>query len=315
MTVLIIRRLLIGILVLLIISVIIFLATQTLPGDAAQAILGRQATPERLAALRTQLHLDQPALLQYLSWLHGVVTLDFGNSLANGGAVVDVIGPLFRNSVVLMLAAAIIGTPIALLLGAWSALQRDRVADHAVAFFTLVFAAVPEFVVGMILVIVFATGVLNWLPAVYVGTGPAWSQPSQLVLPAITLALSVGPYIVRSMRATMLEVLESQYVQQARLKGVREHVVLLRHGLPNALGPVVQVVALQLAYMMGGAVVVEFLFRYPGIGNALVDAVANRDLPVIQFLTLIIAAITVGVNLLADAIGLIANPKVRTAGK
>lgn len=315
MITLIIRRLLIGVLVLLIISAIIFLATQTLPGDAAQAILGRQATPERLEALREQLNLNQPPLMQYLAWLQGVLTLDFGHSLANGRAVTEIISPLFRNSVVLMLAAAFIGTPVALMLGAWSALQRDQFGDHATAIFTLIFAAVPEFVVGMILVIFFATGVFNWLPAVYVGTGPTWKQPAQLVLPAVTLALSVGPYIVRSMRATMLEVLESQYVQQARLKGLREYKVLLRHGFPNAIGPVVQVVALQLAYMMGGAVVVEFLFRYPGIGNALVDAVANRDLPVIQFLTLIIAAITVGVNLLADVIGLVANPKVRTAGK
>lgn len=315
MVALIVRRLLIGILILLVISAVIFLATQTLPGDAAQAILGRQATPERLAALRSQLRLDQPAALQYLAWLHGVLTFDFGHSLANGRLVTEIIGPLLRNSVVLMLAAALIGTPLALLLGAWSALRRDQLADHVTAAFTLIFAAVPEFVVGMILVIVFATGVFNLLPAVYVGVGPAWTHPSQLVLPAVTLALSVGPYIARSMRATMLEVLESQYVQQARLKGLRERVILLRHAFPNAIGPVVQVVALQLAYMMGGAVVVEFLFRYPGIGNALVDAVSNRDLPVIQFLTLIIAAITVGVNLLADVIGLVANPKVRTAGK
>ena len=309
------KRLLVGILILWVISVVIFLATQTLPGDAAQAILGRQATPDRLAALREQLHLNESPISQYVKWLGGVVTLDFGNSLANGRAVATVIGPLFLNSLVLMAAAAIVSTPIALALGAWSALRRDKLVDHVTSGATLIFAAVPEFVIGMILVIVFATGALSLLPAVYVGTGPAWGNPTQLILPVATLVLSVGPYIVRSMRATMLEVLESQYVQQARLKGLPERTVMLRHALPNAVGPVVQVIALQLAYLMGGAVVIEFLFRYPGIGNALIDAVRNRDLPVIQALTLIIATVYIVVNLIADIISLVANPKVRTAAR
>lgn len=309
------KRLLGGLLILWVISVVVFVATQTLPGDAAQAILGRAATPERLAALRNQLNLNGSPVSQYFTWLSGVVRLDFGTSLANGRAVSTVIGPLIANSLVLMAVAALISTPIALTLGAWSAMRRDKPIDHVTGAATLVFAAVPEFVVGMILVIVFATGWLKILPAVYVGTGPAWQNPSQLVLPVAALVLSVGPYIVRSMRATMLEVLESQYVQQARLKGLSERTVILRHAAPNAVGPVVQVVALQLAYLMGGVVVIEFLFRYPGIGNALIDAVRNRDLPIIQALTLIIAAVYILVNLVADIVGLIANPKVRTASQ
>lgn len=309
------KRLLTGLLILWVISVVIFLATQALPGDAAQAILGRQATPDRLAAVREQLNLDEPPISQYVSWLGGVLTGDFGTSLSNGLPVSKYIGPLIVNSMVLMLAAAVVSTPIALLLGAWSALRRDKTVDHATSAITLVFAAVPEFVVGMILIIIFATGMFTILPAVYVGTDPPWTDPIQLVLPTLTLVLSVGPYIIRSMRGTMLEVLESQYVQQARLKGLTERTVIRRHAFPNAVGPVVQVIALQLAYLMGGVVVIEYLFTYPGIGNALIDAVNNRDLPVIQALTLIIAAFYIVVNLLADIVGLLVNPKVRTAAK
>jgi peptide/nickel transport system permease protein len=215
-----------------------------------------------------------------------------------------------------MLVAAAVSTPLAMALGTWSALRRDKAFDHATSLVTLVLAALPEFVVGVTLVIIFATGLMHVLPAVYVTDGaPVWSDPQQLVLPALTLVLAVGPYIVRMMRATMAEALESEYVQQARLKGLPERTVLFRHALPNAIGPVVQVIALQLAWLAGGVVVVEFLFRYPGIGYALVDAVSNRDIPVVQALTLLIAALYIVVNLLADLVSLIANPRVRTAGR
>ncbi|OLB79706.1 MAG: peptide ABC transporter permease [Actinobacteria bacterium 13_2_20CM_2_71_6] len=311
------KRLGFGALILWAVSVVVFLATQALPGDAAHAILGREATPERLAALRAQLHLGQPLPAQYLSWLRGIVTFDPGTSLANGLPVSAYLGPRIGNSLLLMLCAALVSTPIALLLGTWSALRRDRFVDHATALGTLVLAALPEFVVGIVLVIVFATGVFHALPAVFVadGSAPVWADPAQLVLPTLTLVLAIGPYIVRMMRATMVEVLESEYVQQARLKGLSERTVLLRHALPNALGPVVQVIALQLAWLAGGVVVVEFLFRYPGIGFALVDAVNNRDLPVVQALSLLIAGVYIVVNLLADLVSLATNAKVRTAAR
>lgn len=315
MTRLILKRLLGGLLILWVISIVVFVATQTLPGDAAQAILGRESTPARLAALRNQLNLNGSPVSQYFHWFTGVIRLDFGTSLANGRPVTTVIGPLLANSLVLMAIAAVISTPIALWLGTWSAMRRDKPVDHVTGAATLVMAAVPEFVVGMILIIIFATALLKVLPAVYVGTGAAWENPLQLVLPVAALVLSVGPYITRSMRATMLEVLESQYVQQARLKGLPERTVILRHAVPNAVGPVIQVIALQLAYLMGGVVVIEFLFRYPGIGSELIDSVRNRDLPIIQALTLIIAAVYILVNLIADIVGLIANPKVRTAAQ
>lgn len=317
MTRLIVHRLATGLLILFAVSVIVFGATQALPGDAAQAILGREATPERLAALRDQLALDQSLLTQYAVWLRGVVTFDQGDSLASGLPVAELITPRISNSLILMLAAAAIATPIALLLGAWSAVRRDTALDHVTSTFTLVLASLPEFVVGIFLVLLLSTGVFHLFPAVFVASepGPIWVDPTQLVLPTLTLVLAVGPYIVRMMRATMLEVLESEYVQQARLKGLPERVVLLRHALPNAIGPVAQVIALQLAWLAGGVVVVEYLFRFPGVGFALVDAVNNRDLPVVQVLSLLIAAVYIAVNLAADVVGLATNPRVRTASR
>ncbi|MGH3519735.1 MAG: ABC transporter permease [Haloechinothrix sp.] len=311
------RRLLTGLVILWAVSVVVFLATQALPGDAAQAILGREATPERLAALREQLHLGEPILSQYLAWLHSIVTFDLGNSLASGLPVSELLIPRISNSLVLMTVAGIIATPLAIAIGAWSALRRDTAGDHATSTVTLVLAALPEFVVGIFLVLLLSTGVFHLLPAVFVAkqAGPIWVDPTQLVLPALTLVLAVGPYIVRMMRATMLEVLESEYVQQARLKGLPERVVLFRHALPNAIGPVAQVIALQMAWLAGGVVVVEYLFRFPGVGFALVDAVNNRDLPVVQGLSVLIAAVYIVVNLAADVVALATNPKVRTAGR
>ena len=309
------KRLLYGLLTLFVVSFVVFLATQALPGDAARAILGREATPERLAALREQLNLGGSLPSQYLHWLGNLLQFDLGTSLAARRPVSDLIGPTLLNSSVLMVCAALIATPAAIALGTWSALKKDSAIDHATGVVTLVLAALPEFVVGILLVLLLSTGVLHLLPAVYVATPgqQAWSDPAQLVLPTLTLVLAVVPYIVRIMRATMLEVLDSEYVQQARLKGVPERTVILRHALPNAIGPVAQVIALQLAWLVGGVVIVEYLFRFPGIGFLLIDAVANRDLPLVQALVLAIALFYVAVNLLADVVTLAANPKVRTA--
>jgi peptide/nickel transport system permease protein len=314
---LVVNRVLFGLLTLWLVSVVVFLATQALPGDAARAILGREATPERLDALRQQLHLGGSLPSQYLGWLGSVLTLDLGHSLANGQPVGQLMGPSILNSAVLMLCAALVGTPLAIALGTWSALRRDTALDHVTGVVTLVLAALPEFVIGILLVLLFSTGVLHVLPAVFVSAPgqPVWANPAQLVLPTATLVFAVAPYIARTMRATMLEVLESEYVQQARLKGVPERAVILRHALPNAIGPVAQVIALQLAWLTGGVVVVEYLFRYPGIGFQLIDAVTNRDLPVVQALVLVVAAVYILVNLLADMVTLAANPKVRTASR
>jgi peptide/nickel transport system permease protein len=311
---LILRRLAVGVLIVWLVSVITFVMTQLLTGDAASAILGR-ATPAEIEALRERLGLNAHPVSQYLSWLGGIVTGDLGESLATQQPVTVLLGERLANSLVLMAAAAVLATPIAIMAGTYSATRRDRVADHLTSGVTLILAALPEFVVGIVLIMIFATGKWRLLPAVSLpqpGT-PIWMQPKVLALPTITLALAVVPPMTRMMRGSMLEVLESEYIQMARLKGVSERTVILRHAVPNAIGPVAQVIALQLAWLAGGVVVVEFLFGFPGVGQALVNSVDNRDIPVVQAVTLVIAALYVVVNLVADLVGITANAKLRTA--
>ncbi|GAA1488157.1 ABC transporter permease [Brachybacterium sacelli] len=313
---LIVRRLAISLVILFAVSLLIFCATLLLPGDPARAILGQQATPERIAALHQQMHLDQPAWQRYFSWLGGLLTGDLGTSVASGQSVAELLRDRIGASVFLMVAAALISVPAGIALGVWSALRRGRAADTAITGVSLVLAALPEFVIGIALVAFFSTTVLTVLPAVTMSPpgSQVWDFPSQLILPTAVLVLVVTPYIARMMRATMLEVLDSGYVEMARLKGVPERRVILRHALPHAIGPVAQVVAIQLAWMAGGVVVVEFLFRYPGLGQALIDAVNYRDVQVVQAVTMIVAVIYVVVNLLADIVGILANPKLRTGG-
>ena len=316
MTQLIFRRLATSLLILLAVSLLVFIATLLLPGDPAQAILGQQATPERIAALREQMHLNDPVWQRYLSWLGGLGVGNLGVSAASGGPVTALLGERIGASLVLLGAAALISIPLGLLLGTYSALRRGRAGDHITTGASLVLAALPEFVVGVWLITIFSTTIFPILPSVTMAPpGEAvWNYPGQLVLPTFSLVLVVTPYITRMVRATMLEVLDSGYVEMARLKGVPERQVILRHALPHALSPVAQVIAIQLAWLAGGVVVVEFLFRYPGIGQALVDAVANRDVQVVQALSLLIAAAYIVVNLLADMVGILTNPKLRTGG-
>lgn len=308
------KRVAVSVLILFVVSLMVFAATLLLPGDPAQAILGQQATPERLDALREQMGLNDPPWVRYLSWLGGLVTGDFGYSAASGGPVSALLGDRVSASLVLMLVAAIIAIPLGILVGTYAALRRDRLGDHVTTAVSLVLAALPEFVVGIVLITLLATSVFQILPSVTMAPPGehVWEHPSQLVLPVLTLVLVVTPYIVRMMRATMAEVLDSGYVEMARLKGVPERQVITRHAIPHAIAPVAQVIAIQLAWMAGGVVVVEFLFRYPGIGQALVDAVANRDVQVVQALAMLVAVIYVIVNLLADLVGLLTNPKLRT---
>jgi len=310
----IIRRLLLGILVLIMVSILVFLATQALPGDPARAILGRSATPASLAALRRQLHLDQPVLTQYWTWVTGLLHGNLGTSLAAQEPVTTLLGPKLVNSAVLVTIAAVLSIPVSIAIGAWAALKREKIFDTASSNLLLVLAALPEFVVGVVLVILFATTVFNVLPGV--STVPPGSRPwddwAALVLPTLTLVIAVAPYVARIMRASMIEVLESDYVEMARLKGLPERTVLVRHALPNALGPVFQVIALNLAYLAGGIIVVEAVFNYTGIGSALQEAVVNHDLPVVQALAMLIAAVYVILNLLADVATILVTPKLRT---
>jgi peptide/nickel transport system permease protein len=314
---LVLRRLALGLLTLWLVSLLVFGATLALPGDAAQAIIGREATPERLAALRDQLNLDEPVVTQYVDWLGGILTGDLGNSAATQAPVGELISDRVGNSLFLVVISALVAVPLSILVGVWTAMRRDRSVDHIVSTGSLILASLPEFVIGIALILLFATEVVQIFPAVsLLGPGEkAWDDPNVVVLPAATLVLAVVPYISRIMRGSMVEVLESEYVTMATLKGLPRRTVIWRHAVPNAIVPAIQVTALQLAYLAGGVVVVEFVFSYPGIGAALVEAVGNRDMPVVQAVTMLAAGVYVGLNILADVATILVTPKLRTAGR
>ena len=308
------RRVGLGILTLFLVSVLVFAATQALPGDTARAILGRSATPERLKEVRERLGLDRPATTQYVEWLGNIVRGDLGDSLVAAAPVTSLLGDRVRNSAILVFLAAIISIPLSILIGSLSGLLRDRWFDSGVSLGSLALAALPEFVIGILLIMLFATQVFQIVPAVsrVDPNLPLYEQLDVLILPALTLVLAVAPYIIRILRASMVEVLESEYVQMARLKGMPERIVLQRHALPNAVIPAIQVIALNLAWLAGGVVVVEYLFNYPGIGSELIDAVSNRDVPMIQAIVLLIASLYVGFNLIADILTILVSPRLRT---
>jgi len=309
------RRLALGVLTLFAVSIVVFAATQALPGNAARAILGKQATPEALAALTRQLHLNESVFTQYTHWLGGVLTGNLGISAATQAPVSQLLSARIGNSGFLVLVAAIVAIPLSIALGVLMAVRRDKPADQVLSTASLVLAALPEFVIGIALVLLFATSVFHALPAVsLLAPGQhAWQDPNVVVLPAATLVLAVTPYISRIMRGSMIEVLQSEYVTMARLKGMSERTVIWRHAVPNAIVPAIQVAALQLAWMAGGVVVVEYVFDYPGIGSALISAVAERDVPTVQALALLIAGVYVVVNLLADVWTVLLTPRLRTA--
>jgi peptide/nickel transport system permease protein len=303
-----------GILTLFVVSVVVFTATQLLPSDPAQAILGRNANATSVAALRTKLGLDHTAFYQYTHWLKGIVTGDPGESFNAGIPILDYIGDRVINSLFLLFLASLISIPAALWFGGYSARKRDSAFDNVTSNTMLALASLPEFVVGIVLVLLFSVRIWHLLPAVSaigIGQGP-WSDMRGMILPTATLVIGAVPYISRVVRASMIEVLESDYVEMARLKGAPEKLVLWRHALPNALGPVFQVIALNIAYFAAGVIVVEALFNYPGIGGALRDSVRVRDIPVIQFLVMVLAGVYVFTNLAADVATVLVTPRLRT---
>ena len=308
-------RLLAGAVILFVVSLLVFLATQVLPGNAATAVLGHSATPERVHDLERQLHLNRGMASQYWLWLSGLLTGHPGTSLASGTSVWGQVSPRLVNSAVLVVVAGIIGSLIGLALGMVAALRKDGWFDHGSAVAALAVAAVPEFVVAIVLVMLFATVVFNILPAVsFLPPGTyAWQHPQMLVLPVLTLVIVVVPYIQRMTRGAMVEALESDYVEMARLKGVPSSRIVLVHALPNAMAPIIQVIGLTFLYLAGGIVVVEFVFNFPGIGQGLINAVSDRDIPVIQFSVLALAAFYVAMNILADVVALLATPRRRLA--
>jgi peptide/nickel transport system permease protein len=309
------RRLLLGLVTLLLVSVVVFIATQYLPGDAAQAVLGRSATPERLEALRRQLNLDDPALVQYWRWLSGLLSGDPGLSLANQKPILPQIMPRIMNSLTLLLITALVAIPLAIAAGLYAAFRKESKADNAMTVTALGLAAAPEFVIAIGLIALFSTVVFHWLPPVsMVRPGSSiMDRPQILVLPVLTLTILVFPYIFRMIRASMIEVLDSDYIEMARLKGLSRERIMLVHALPNAMGPALQVIALTFAYLAGGVVVVEYVFGFPGIGQGLINAVTTRDIPTIQFTVLLLAAFYVSVNLIADVITVLITPKLRTS--
>ncbi len=308
------RRLLLGLATLLLVSIVVFVATQYLPGDAAQAVLGRSATPERLEALREQLNLNDPAIVQYWRWLAGILAGDPGLSLANQKPILPQIMPRIINSSTLLLITAMVAVPLAIAAGVYAAFRKESKADNIMTVAALALAAAPEFVIAIGLIALFSTIVFQWFPPVsMVRPGSSiLDRPQILVLPVLTLTILVFPYIFRMIRATMIEVLDSDYVEMARLKGLSRVRVIMVHALPNAMGPALQVIALTFAYLAGGVVVVEYVFGFPGIGQGLINAVTTRDIPTIQLTVLLLAAFYVSVNLIADVLTVLITPKLRT---
>jgi peptide/nickel transport system permease protein len=309
------RRLAIGVVTLFLVSVVVFWATQILPGNAAYAILGHNATPARVKPLEIALHLNRGVFDQYWVWISGVFTGNLGHSLATGQPVWGYVEPRLINSGVLVLVTGTIGALLGVTLGAIAGLRKDSWFDHIISVIVLAVTSLPEFLVAIALIILLSTVVWHVLPAVSLlapGTY-AYNQPELLVLPVATLVIVIVPYILRMMRAAMVEALESEYVQMARLKGVPEWRVVLVHALPNAIAPTIQVIGLNFLYLAGGVVVVEYVFAFPGIGEGLVYAVDDRDIPVIQFIVLVLAAFYIVVNILTDVIALLATPRRRIA--
>jgi peptide/nickel transport system permease protein len=310
------RRVLVGVATLVALSIVIFAATQALPGNAAKEILGHNGTPAEVATLTHQLGLDRPVVSQYLSWAGHAATGNFGDSLANREPVTTLLGPAILKSAILLFLSAAISLVIAFILGVAAAARRDRALDHAINAFSFFFTAVPEFVIALWLVMLFGTTVFKILPAVSLfppGAG-AFSDPQVYVLPVATLVLATVPYLTRLVRGSMIDAMESQYVRMARYKGLSERRILVRHALPNSLVPAIQGMAQNLGYLAGGIVVIEYVFGFPGIGTALTQAIGVRDIPVVQASSLILASFYVVVNLIADLLVVFVTPRLRTGG-
>lgn len=305
------ERLALGLVTLIVVSALIFVGVELLPGDLAQQILGQSATPETVAAFRRELGLDQPAVYRYLHWLAGVAHGEFGNSLANGRPISDLLAVRLNNTLFLASFAAAISVPTALLLGVLAALYRNSIFDRLCNVIALTWVSLPEFFVAYVLVLFLAVRVALF-PAIS-SIDAEMSLAEMLYrssLPALTLMLVVIAHMMRMTRAAIINVLASPYVEMARLKGLSRMRVVLFHALPNALAPIINVVALNLAYLVVGVVVVEVVFVYPGLGQLLVDAVTNRDVMVVQSVGLIFAAAYILLNLLADILSIVTNPRL-----
>ena len=309
---LVLKRLGLGAVTLLVVSILIFFAVELLPGDLAEAVLGQGATPETVAAMREQLGLDRPAPVRYFEWLGNALTGDFGVSLVSGERVSTAITTRFLNTLFLAAYAAVIAVPFAIVLGIIVALLRNSIFDRVANVLTLTSISSPEFFLGYILILFFA---VKWKMFPAIASLRADMNFADLLyvsfLPALTLVLVVTAHMMRMTRAAIINLLASPYIEMARLKGVPPWKVIVHHALPNAWAPIINVVALNLAYLITGVVLVEVVFVYPGVGQLLVDAVSKRDFPVVQAVCLIFAGTFILLNLAADVGSILTNPRLR----
>ncbi len=310
--VLVVQRIALGLLLLLAVSAVIFLGVEALPGDTAQAILGQQATPEALANLREKLGLNDPAITRYFRWLGGVLTGDLGTALTNGADIATSIGQRLGNTLFLAGCAAAISVPLAIILGLIAARYAGRWPDKLISGVTLTTISLPEFVAAYFVIYLLTQVFPVFQPVAMVFPGMGfWAKLQAVALPVIVLVVVVLAHMMRMTRAAILNVMQSAYIETAELKGLSPMTVIWRHAFPNAIAPVVAVVMLNMAYLVVGVVVVEVVFSYNALGQYLVDHVSKRDLPVVQAVGLIFAAVYITLNMLADVIGIISNPRLR----
>jgi len=306
------QRLALSMLLLLAASALIFAGTQILPGDVAQSILGQAATEQSLANLREQLGLNEPALSRYFSWLGNALQGDLGTALTNGQDISESVGRRLGNTLFLASSAAIISVPLAIFLGLIAVRYKDRWPDKLISAVTLTSISIPEFLIGYVLMYFIAVK-LGWFSSVaMINDSMSLGQKlNAIALPVMVLTLVVLAHMMRMTRAAILNVMQSAYIETAELKGLSGFAVIARHAFPNAIAPIVNVVMLNLAYLVVGVVVVEVVFVYPGMGQYLVDHVSKRDVPVVQACGLIFAAVYIGLNMVADIVSILANPRLR----
>jgi len=306
------KRIALGLLTLLVISLLIFLGVELLPGDVAETILGQNALPETVAAFRKELKLDLAPHIRYFTWLGDFLQGDFGNSLANRRPIADLIGWRFSNTMFLATAAAMIAVPISIILGILAALYRNSLFDRIISMVTLSTISFPEFFVAYILIALLSVKIIIFPSISNINEQMSLLEKIHAIfLPCMTLTLVVVAHMMRQTRAAIINIMASPFIEMARLKGIKRTRIIVLHAFPNALSPVINVVAINLAYLVVGVVVVEVVFVYPGLGQLLVDSVSKRDIPVVQVSGLIFASIYIGLNLLADLLSIISNPRLR----
>jgi peptide/nickel transport system permease protein len=309
---LVIKRVAMGFLTIFVISVLIFVGVEALPGDLATAILGQEATPETVAQFRKELKLDEPPVKRYFLWLGAFMSGDLGNSLANKRPVADLIVWRFKNTIFLAASAAVIAVPVAIILGILAALYRNSFFDRFISMATLSTISFPEFFVAYILIALLSVQVIIFPSISNINDSMSLGQKLfAIVLPCLTLTMVVVAHMMRQTRAAIINILASPFIEMARLKGIKRLRVIVLHAFPNALSPVINVVALNLAYLVVGVVIVEVVFVYPGLGQLLVDSVTSRDIPVVQASGLIFASVYITLNLLADVLSILTNPRMR----